>query len=303
MSDTKTKNKINIEKDIDRMFLHNKVLEKIPFVISKQDIDGYIYCIENNLFNGYTDPIYKISSTININNMLNDHDFTYFNNTLLIRKIHVPRKLFYEYMIILRLHKYRISSNKNFYKNLKEINIAFDELETLLQNNSKDFLHDYYLNFMNKFDKNKYCSIPLQINKQSDSLPEIKLSKKKSMKINLNSDKCGYIYWIEHPYIKNYFNNKIQIIIPTVSNEVPWIKSNFIENIKIIKVLNVKYLDIAKNMLYELGYLYNIKTYYYVISKEAITEIFELIEKYFKTYIDKFQLNFAFGQRVLKLKK
>ena len=123
------------------------------------------------------------------------------------------------------------------------------------------------------------------------------------MKINLNSDRSGYIYWIEHPYIKDYFNNKIQIIIPTVSEDIPWIKSNFIEDIKIIKILEVKYLDIAKNMLYELGYLYNIKTYYYIISKELVYEIFELIDKYFKTYTDKFQLNFSFGQRIFKLKK
>lgn len=302
MTNIETTNKINKQKDIERMFNHNKVLELIPFMINRQDIDGYVYCIENNLFNGYSEPIYKISSTVNIENMLNDHDSTYFENTLLIRKIHVPRKLFYEYMIVLRLHKYRISSNKNFYINLKEINVAFDELENLLKNKSQDYIHEHYLNFMNNFDKSKYCSIPLKITQKSKYLPEIKLTNKKTMKINLNSDKCGHIYWIEHPYIKDYFNNKIQIIIPSLSDEVPWIKSSFIEDIKIIKVLNVKYLDIAKNMLYELAYLYNIKTYYYVISKELITEIFDLIEKYFKTYTDKFQLNFAFGQRTLKLK-
>ena len=296
-------NKINKEKDINRMFLHNNVLERIPFIINHKDVDGYIYCIENNLFKGYSEPIYKISSTVNIDNMLNDHDSTYFENTLLIRKIHVPRKLFYEYMIILRLHKYRVSSNKNFYINLKEINIAFDELENLLGNKSQDYIHDYYLKFMDSFNEKIYCSIILKLTKKPDYLPEIKLTKKKSMKINLNSDRSGYIYWIEHPYIKDYFNNKIQIIIPTVSEDIPWIKSNFIEDIKIIKILEVKYLDIAKNMLYELGYLYNIKTYYYIISKELVSEIFELIDKYFKTYTDKFQLNFSFGQRIFKLKK
>jgi len=295
-------NNANKEKDINRMFNHNKVLKLIPFSINYKDVDGYIYCIENNLFKGYSEPIYKISSTVNIENMLKDHDTTYFENTLLIRKIQVPRKLFYEYMIILRLHNYRINAKKNFYYNLKEINKAFDELENLLMNKTQDYIHDYYLKYMDNFDENKYCSLSLKLIKISDNIPEIKLSKKKSMKMNLNSDNSGYIYWVEHPYIRDYYNNKIQIIIPTVESEVPWIKSNFIEDIKIIKVLNVKYLDIAKNMLYELGYLYNIKIYYYQISKELIVEIFNLIDKYFKTYTDKFQLNFSFGQRVFKLK-
>jgi hypothetical protein len=296
-------NNIEKKKDIERMFLHNKVLKQIPFIINKNDIDGYIYCIENSLFNGYNQPIYKISSTVNIDNMLNDHDASYFEKSTLIRKIHVPRKLFYEYMIILRLYKYRINSNKNFYYNLKEINIAFDELEFMLENKTEDYIHNYYLKYMDDFEKSKYCSIPIKITKISSYIPEIKLTKKKSMKLNLNSDKSGYIYWIEHPYIKDYFDDKIKIIIPSVSKEVPWIKSNFIEDIKIIKVLNVKYLDIAKNMLYELGYLYNIKTYYYQISKELISEIFNLIDKYFQTYSDKLQLNFAFGQRVFTIKK
>jgi hypothetical protein len=296
-------NNIEKKKDIERMFLHNKVLKKIPFIINKNDIDGYIYCIENSLFYGYNQPIYKISSTVNIDNMLNDHDASYFEKSTLIRKIHVPRKLFYEYMIILRLYKYRINSNKNFYYNLKEINIAFDELEFMLENKTEDYIHNYYLKYMDDFEKSKYCSLPIKITKISSYIPEIKLTKKKSIKLNLNSDKSGYIYWIEHPYIKDYFDDKIKIIIPSVSKEVPWIKSNFIEDIKIIKVLNVKYLDIAKNMLYELGYLYNIKTYYYQISKELISEIFNLIDKYFQTYSDKLQLNFAFGQRVFTIKK
>jgi hypothetical protein len=46
--------------------------------------------------------------------------------------------------------------------------------------------------------------------------------------------------------------------------------------------------------------LNNIKGCYYQIDKEQIIKIFNLIEKYFKTYSDKFQLNFAFGKRTLK---
>ena len=302
MSYKKTINMVKKEEDINRIVSHNKAINLIPFIINQNDREGYIYCIENKLFDGYTEPVYKISSTVNIENMLKDHDANYFENTLLIRKIQVPRKLFYEYMIILRLHKYRISPNKNFYINFKEINKAFDELENFLNTKSQDQLHIYYLKFMDNFNNKTYCSWNNQISKIADYIPEIKLSKKKSMKYNLNSDKSGYIYWIEHPYIKSYFNNNIQIIIPSVSDSVPWIKSCFIEDIKVIKILKVKYLDIAKNILYELAYLYNIKTYYYSISKERIIEIFNLIEKYFTTYPDKFQLNFAFGQRVFKLK-
>lgn len=294
--------KTNKQKDIDRMFNHNKALENIPFIINQKDVEGYIYCIENKLFNGYSEPIYKISSTVNVINMLNDHNTTYFENTLLIRKIHVPRKLFYEYMIILRLNKYRISKNKNFYVNLKEINIAFDELEKLLKTKTESYIHDYYLKFMDNFDEKKYCSIPLKLIKNANYLPEIKLSKKKSMKINLNSNNEGYIYWIEHPYIKDYFNDKIQIIIPSISKEVPWIKSNFVEDIKIIKVVKVKYLDIAKNIIYELAYLYNVKIYYYIITKELVIKLFDVIDKYFNTYSDKFQINFALGKRIFDLK-
>ena len=102
-----TKNKINNDKNIDFIFRHNKAMDLIPFVINKNDIEGYVYCIENKLFNGYSEPIYKISSTVNIENMLESHNATYFENTELLKKIKVPRKLFYEYMLILKLHKYR----------------------------------------------------------------------------------------------------------------------------------------------------------------------------------------------------
>ena len=64
----------------------------------------------------------------------------------------------------------------------------------------------------------------------------------------------------------------------------------------------IKYLDITKSMLYELAYLYNIKTFFYSITKERVIEILNLIEKYLTSYPDKFQLNFAFGQRIFKLK-
>ena len=235
MSYTKSTNMKIKEADINRIVSHNKALNLIPFIINQNDIEGYIYCIENKIFEGYEQPIYKISSTVNVENMLKDHDANYFENTLLIRKIQVPRKLFYEYMIILRLNKYRISPNKNFYVNFKEINKAFDELENLLNTKSQEQIHTYYLKFMDNFNNKTYCSFNNEITKIADYIPEIKLSKKKSMKYNLNSDKSGYIYWIEHPYIKTHFNNKIQIIIPSVSDSVPWIKSSFIEDIKIIK--------------------------------------------------------------------
>ena len=300
MTDIKTKNMKKTEKDVSRIVAHNKALETIPFIINHTDVEGYIYCIENGLFEGYNQPIYKISSTVNTINMLEDHNTTYFNNTTLIRSIKVPRKLFYEYMMILRLHKYRIKSNKNFYVNFKKINKAFDEMEEMLKTKKEEEIHNFYLNYFNDFDHNNYCNIGLEITKIADYLPEIKLSKKKSMRINLNDDNSGYIYWVEHPYIKKHFNNRIQILIPSVSDEVPWIKSNFLEDIKIIKVFKIEYFGIGKNMLYELAYLNNIKGCYYQISKEQTVKILNLIEKYFNTYPDKFQLNFAFGQRLVK---
>ena len=270
------------EKDLKRIDKHNKALETIPFIInSAKDITGYLYCIENKLFDGYSDSIYKVSSTVNIVNMLKEHDVNYFVDSVLIRKLLVPKKLFYEYMMILRLNKYRINPNKNFYINLKEIN-------------------SYYLTFMNDFKSENYCNLKVEIKKIADYLPEIKLVKKNSFKNNLNNDKTGYIYWIEHPYIKRYFNNNIQIIICSISEDVPWIKSCFLEDIKVIRVLKIDYFGIGKNMLNELLYLSNIKGCYYQISKDNLIKTLDLIEKYYKTYPDKLQLNFAFGQRVIK---
>jgi hypothetical protein len=300
MTDFKTKNMKKTEKDVSRIILHNKALESIPFKINQKDVEGHLYCIENKLFDGYNQPIYKVSSTVNIENMLDDHNTTYFSKCNLIKQVKVPRKLFYEFMIILRLHKYRVSPTKNFYINLKKINKAFDELDLLLKTKTEEEIHNFYLNYFNSFDPKTYCITNLEIAKVADYLPEIKLSKKKSMKINLNMETSGYIYWIEHPYIKRYFNNKIQIIIPSISEEVPWIKSNFLEDIKIIKVFKIQHFGIGKNMFYELAYLNNIKGCYYQISKEQIIKLFDLIEKYFNTYPDIFQLNFAFGQRALK---
>jgi hypothetical protein len=299
MQSGKTKNMINTENDLNRIIAHNKALEQIPFIFSKSDSEGFIYCIENKLFDGYSQPIYKIGGTINIENMLKDHDVNYFENTLLIRNIKVPKKSFFEYMMILRLHNFRISPNRNFFINLKEINKAFDEMEKLINKKNLDDIHNYYLSFMHNFDSKNYCNVKLEINKIANYLPEILLSKKKSQKINLDIEKSGYIYWIEHPYIKDFFNNKIQILIPSLSEEVPWIRSNFLEDIKIIKIFKIEHFGLGKYMFFELSYLSNIKGFYYQISKEEITKILNLIDKYFKTYPDKFQLNFAFGKRVL----
>jgi len=290
------------EKDLKRIDKHNKAFENIPFIInSAKDITGYLYCIENKLFDGYSESIYKVSSTVNIVNMLKEHDVNYFVDSVLIRKLLVPKKLFYEYMMILRLNKYRINTNKNFYVNLKEINKAFDEMEKILNSNIHlEKIHLYYLNFMNDFKPENYCNLKLEINKIANYLPEIKLVKKNSFKNNLNNDKTGYIYWIEHPYIKRYFNNNIQIIISSISEDVPWIKSCFLEDIKVIRVLKIDYFGIGKNMLNELLYLSNIKGCYYQISKDNVIKTLDLIEKYYKTYPDKLQLNFAFGQRLIK---
>jgi hypothetical protein len=290
-------NKIKNEKDIERIFLHNKALEQIPFSLGKADVEGWVYCLSNDIFNGYLNRIYKIGSTVNIENMLKETNLSYFESCTIIRQIYVPRKIFYEYMLVLRLNKYRVNSKKSFYYDIDEINKAFDELEFLLENKTQDYIHDYYLNFMNNFSIDNYCRKLNPVVKICTKNPEIKLTKKKQMKIDLNSDKSGFIYWVEHPYIKDYFNNKIQIIIPSPSEEIPWSKNNFVEDIKIIRVLQVKYLNLAKNMLFELGYRYNIKSFYYLITKETIIKIFDLIDKYFKNYPDKFQLNFAFGQR------
>ena len=169
------------EKDLNRIDKHNKALEKIPFIMnSAKDITGYLYCIENKLFDGYSESIYKVSSTVNIVNMLKEHDVNYFVDSVLIRKLLVPKKLFYEYMMILRLNKYRINPNKNFYVNLKEINKAFDEMEKILNSNvSQEKIHSYHLTFMNDFKSENYCNLKLDINKIANYLPEIKLAKKK----------------------------------------------------------------------------------------------------------------------------
>lgn len=287
------------KKDLFRIMAHNEAFKQIPFIINQNDLEGYLYCIENKLFNGYNQPIYKISGTVNIQNMLDDHNTTYFENCNILKKIKVPRKQFYEYMMILRLHKYRVVPNKNFYVNFKNISKAFDEMEELLQSKPEEDIHIFYLNYFNSFNSKTYCSINLEITKIADYLPEIKLYKKKSMKINPNDNNVGFIYWIEHPYIKKYFNNKIQIIIPSISNDVPWIKSNFLEDVKIIKIMKIQFFGIGKNMLYELLYLHNIKGCYYILTKEKVIETLELIQKYYDTYPNKFELNFAFGQRVL----
>jgi hypothetical protein len=298
MIHSKTKNMRNTEKDIMRIIAHNDALKNIPFIINRNDTEGYIYCIENRIFDGYNQPIYKISSTVNIENMLNDHNIAYFENCKLLKKIKVPRKLFYEYMMILKLHKYRIKPNKNFYINFQKINKAFDEMEELLQSKPEEEIHSFYLSYFSSFNSKMYCITNLEIPQIANYLPEIKF-KKKSMKINLNDDTIGYIYWIECPYIKQYFNNKIQIIIPSITEVVPWIKSNFLDDIKILKVLKIEYFGIGKNMLHELLYLNNIKGCYYALSNEQVVKSLDIIQKYYNTYSDKFSLNFAFGQRAL----
>lgn len=287
------------KKEIDIMFKHNDALTKIPYVNNKNENEGYIYCIENSLFDGYSQKIYKVASTVNINKMIKEHNSTYFTETKILKQLKVKKKSFYEYMMILRLNKFRIKENKNFFINLNEIIKAFDEMETLINSKKEQEIHEYYLKYIDDFDKTKYCNIKLNIVNVNNNIPVKIYTKNKS--INLNLDNNGFIYWLKHPYINTYYNDNIQIILISKIDEPIWIKSNFIEDIEIIKKIPIHYIGIAKMMLYELAHSYHIKTHYYNTTSTQIDKILCLIQKYFNMFSDKIQLHFAFSQRVIKL--
>jgi hypothetical protein len=294
----KTKNMIQNKKDIDRMIQHNNALKQIPFIM-KKDGEGFLYCIENSFYNGYNKKIYKISSTINMENMINDNNKLYFENCRLLRKLKVPKKLFYEFLMMLRLYKIRIKPNKNFYIDFKKINNAFDEMEELLKTKTEEEIHIIYLNYFKHFEAEKYCNVNLKISNICNSIPIASIYKKNSLRINFDIEDEGYIYWIEQPYLTEYFKNNIHIIIPSLSQEAPLNKSIFLEEINIQRVLKLKYFGIGKNMFNELIYMYNVKGFFYNLSIEKLSEIFDLIQKYFDTYETSLEVNFAFGNRVL----
>lgn len=287
------------KKDIERMFVHNNCLKLIPFSINQNDSEGYIYCMETNFFSGYSQPIYKISSSVNMTRTIKEHETYYLSKVKIIRKIKVQSKLFYEYMLMLRLHKLRIKSTKSFYLNIEKITKYFDELEQLIETKTREEIHDYYLQFMNNFDSSTYCKYTLSINRAKE-LPMIEMNNKSSVKLNLNSDDSGFIYVLDNQYLNQYYNNKIKIIICSKTPEIPLGKNFFIEDINIKKKIEVKYINIAKNMLKQLANNLNIKSFYYIINDQKLEEILNIIQKYFSTYSDKFQINFAFEQRALK---
>jgi hypothetical protein len=293
------------KENLNRIFSHNKALENIGYKISNNDCEGYIYCIENSFFEGYSQDIYKIGGTQNIEKMIKESNTYYLTETKIIKTVKVPKKSFFEYLIMLRLHKYRIKAQRNFYINKEEINKAFDELEFLITNKNlndkEEFnkIQDYYLRFIKNFDNNKYCKIKLEINKTINNITDLCINKNKIYKNNLNIENAGYVYWLEQPYIKKYFNEKVQILIPSLSINNPWKKSKFLEDVEIIKVFKLNNFGMGKYMFYELTHINNITSHYYQISKDEIINIFNLINKYFNTYSDKIQLNFAFNKRVL----
>jgi hypothetical protein len=288
-------------KSIERIFLHNKCMDQIPFNINNNDTEGFIYCMETKFFSGYSQPIYKISSCVDIKKTIKEHESNYLLPVQILKKIKVKQKQFYEYMLILRLRKLRITPFKSFYVNIKKIIKYFEELEQLIETKTKEEIHDYYLKFMEDFDEKTYGKISLSI-KRANELPMIDLNNKTQIKINLNSDDPGFIYICEHKYINEYYNKKIKIIICSKNEEIPWVKNMFIEDIVIKKQIKVKYINIAKNMIKQLGYNYNVKNFYYIISNEKLDEIIKIIQKYFDSYSGKFELNFAFEQRALENK-
>jgi hypothetical protein len=295
--------------------------EKIKDTIisfTEPQTEGYIYCIYNNLYNVYEEPIYKLGNTNEVERRLHEYDNMYVEKSILKKSLKVPHKMLFEFFIMCNLCKYRLEFGREFFTNYEEIKKEFNILEEMLKNETLDKIIDHYLD---KFISNETLKLIFNVkeyemeseemiynyiqkeldmcNKYNGGIKDIKLKNKNIIEYKsklLKSDKIndGYIINLGILPIKEYYDNKISILLCKKNTNLSTIKTYFLENIKIINNVRVRYLDLATYIINDLIGIKKINSIYYNCKNPIISRVIDIIKYYFKTYKNKKDIFYAY---------
>lgn len=193
------------------------------------DIDGYLYCLTNNILNVYNIEVYKIGNSCNLISRLKNYNNSYLDLINIKNLVNVPFKTMFETLIFKKLKKDRLSSCREFFTNYDNINNEFIKINELVSNNDEiSAIEKYYSYVMNEIlmdeyvEKNWY-NINIFMNKKVNyNLVKINYGIKiKNKIINYNEEKSkGYILHLQMPEISYNFNDNIQTVLITKNKSI-----------------------------------------------------------------------------------
>ena len=216
----------NIKENIKNLVENNNFLIKNCIT---NDINGYLYCITNNIFNVYNIEIYKIGNSYNLIPRLKNYNNSYLELIEIKNLVNVPFKTMFETLIFKKLKSYRLSLYREFFTNYENINNEFIKINEIVSNNDEiSALEKYYLYVMNDDFMEGYVekicyNINILMNKKVDyNFVKINYGIKIKNKIkNYNDEKSkGYILYLEMPEISYNFNNNIQTVLITKKKSI-----------------------------------------------------------------------------------
>lgn len=280
-------NKLKIIKENVKKLVENK--NRLIINAIDDDIDGYLYCITDSIFNIYNIEIYKIGNSSSLISRLKNFNNSYFELINVKNLVSVPYKTMFETLIFRKLKNYRIYSSREFFTNYKNINDEFIKINELVLSNSEIVaLEKYYLYVMesniilneqisNNFNicMNKKVNYNLVKNNYGTKIKD----KIKNHNCNINK---GYIVHFDIPEISYNFDNCVQTILITRKKSLTFTeflgKQTSISNIKVYDI------KLAKLLFHDMLNGKHIKNKYFECSKELIKETMDKIKEYFKNY-------------------
>lgn len=283
------KNKYNIEES------KKKIEEELKKYIIKEE--GFLYCIENDIYSVYEERIYKIGNTNNIKTRIMNYNSLYIDKCIIKNEIKVNNKYLYEFIIMFRLQKNRKVYNREFFKNYEEIDKEFKLLEKMIMTKTEEEIKKYYIEEMITNYKKMLGLLDEELyykntNKKDINIKNIDMDIKKIL--NKEIINKGYLHYTSIKPIDYYYENKVSILIQTVCKKINNFDTSYIEIPKIIKTLEVRYLDMAKYIINDIMKNYTIKSNHYLCNKLKITELLEIIKYYFDKYKTKKDIYYSY---------
>ncbi len=273
----------NIKSSIINLLDNNKGLLKHSI---KNDCEGYLYCITNNILNVYNMEVYKVGNTSDIVKRLMVYNNSYFELIKVKNFVSVPYKTMFETLLFIKLKKYRITNSKEFLFNHDKINEQFLLIDELIKNNDKiNSLEKYYLYVMENQNDEELNEIDIKMDKKINcNLEKINYGLKIKNKIkNYKKNDCeGYLIHVDIPEIKYNFDDEVQSVV--ILKKYTTTITEFVGIITVRMCLKVHDVSLARLIFYDMLNGTRIKNKYFLCSYDKIKEVFEKIQYYFKNY-------------------
>ena len=84
-------------------FTYNNLNNKLIQYNLINDVEGYLYCIKNSLYDVYDVEIFKLGNSLDLVNRYNDYNNIYIDNIEIKKELHVPFKYTFEYLLFIKL--------------------------------------------------------------------------------------------------------------------------------------------------------------------------------------------------------